>query len=135
MRDALGLVAIGHDDEGVAGVRHAFKAENLDGGGGAGFGLDRTAAVIEHGADFAESVADDVAVAQVLKGTVLHEDAGDGTAAAIELGFDNRADGGTILLGLLLVGVGEPGRSSLPEPSRLSALLGGNFDELGVATQ
>ena len=30
LRDALGLVAIRHHQEGVAGVRHAFEAEDLD---------------------------------------------------------------------------------------------------------
>jgi hypothetical protein len=41
LRDALGLVAVGHDEEGVAGVGHAFEAEDFDGGGGAGFGDGR----------------------------------------------------------------------------------------------
>ena len=52
-------------------------------------------AIVEHGADLAEGVADDVAVAGA-EGAVLDEDRGDRTAAAIELGFDDRADGGTV---------------------------------------
>ncbi len=60
--DALGLVAVGHDEEGVACVRHAFEAEDFDWGGWTGFG-DGATAVVEHGADLTEGVADDVAVA------------------------------------------------------------------------
>ena len=128
--DALGLVAVGHDEEGVACVGHAFEAEDLDRGGGAGFG-DGAAAVVEHGADLAEGVADDVAVAEA-EGSVLDEDAGDGAAAAIELGFDDGADGGTVGLGLLLVDVGDEA-DHLLEQVEVDALLGGDFDELGVA--
>ena len=89
--DALGLVAIGDDQEGVAGVGHGFEAENFDGGGWAGF-FEGAAAVVEHGADLAEGVADDVAVVEV-EGSVLDEDGGDGAAAAVELGFNDGADG------------------------------------------
>ena len=32
LRDALGLVAVRHDQEGVAGIRDAFETENLDRG-------------------------------------------------------------------------------------------------------
>ena len=71
--DALGLVAVGHDEEGVARIGHAFEAEDFDRGRGAGFG-DGAAAVVEHGADLAEGVADDVAVAGAER-AVLHEDA------------------------------------------------------------
>ena len=39
--DALGLVAIGHDEEGIAGVGHSFQAEDLDGSGWAGFLMAR----------------------------------------------------------------------------------------------
>ncbi len=105
LSDALGLVAVGHDEEGVACVGHAFEAEDFDRGGGTGFG-DGAATIVEHGADLAEGVADDVAVAGA-EGSVLHEDAGDCAAAAIELGFDDGADGGTVGLGLLLVDVGD----------------------------
>ena len=129
--DALGLVAVGHDEEGVACVGHAFEAEDFDRGGGAGFG-DGAAAVVEHGADLAEGVADDVAVAGA-EGSVLDEDAGDGAAAAIELGFDDGADGGTVGLGLLFVDVGDEA-DHLFELVEVDVLLRGDFDELGVAT-
>ena len=89
------------------------------------------AAVVEHGADLAEGVADDVAVAD-LERAVLHEDGGDGAAAAIELGFDDGADGGTLGLGLLLVGVGDEADHFF-EAVEVDALLGGDFDELDVA--
>ena len=72
LRDALGLVAVGHDEEGVAGVRHAFETEDFDRSGGSGFG-DGASAIVEHGADLAEGVADDVAVASAQR-SVLHED-------------------------------------------------------------
>ena len=129
--DALGLVAVGHDEEGVACVGHAFEAEDFDRGGGTGFG-DGAAAVVEHGADLAEGVADDVAVAGA-EGSVLHEDAGDGAAAAIELGFDDGADGGTVGLGLLLVDVGDEA-DHLFKLVEVDVLLRGDFDELGVTT-
>ena len=44
-------------------------------------------------------IADDGAVADA-EGTVLDEDGGDGTTAAIELGFNDGTDGGTLGLGL-----------------------------------
>ncbi len=128
--DALGLVAVGHDEEGVSCVGHSFEAEDLDRGGWAGFG-DGAAAVVEHGADLAEGVADDVAVAEA-EGSVLDEDAGDGSAAAIELGFDDGADGGTVGLGLGRGDVGDEA-DHLFEQVEADALLGGDFDELGVA--
>ncbi len=40
LRDALGLVAIGNDEEGIARIRHAFEAQDLRPGSRAGF-LDR----------------------------------------------------------------------------------------------
>ena len=89
--DALGLVAIGNDEEGVAGVGHGFEAEDFDRGGGAGF-FEGASAVVEHGADLAEGVADDVAVVEA-QGSVLNEDGGHSAAAAIELGFKDGADG------------------------------------------
>ena len=98
---------------------------------GTGFG-NRASAVVEHGADFAECVADDVTVAQA-QGAVLDEDRGNSAAAAIELGFDDRADCGTILLGLLLVGIGDEADHFL-ECVEVDALLGRDFDELRIAT-
>ena len=96
--NALGLVAVRHDQEGVAGVRHAFETEDFDRGRRPGFG-DGASAIVEHGADLAEGVADDVAVASS-QGSVLDQDRGDSAAAAIELGFDDGTDGGTLGLGL-----------------------------------
>src|SRR5438309_1557363 len=110
----------------------AFEAEEFDRGGGAGFG-DGAAAIVEHGADLAEGVADDVAVAGA-EGSVLHEDRGYGAAAAIELGFDDGAYGGTVGLGFLLVDVGDEA-DHLFEPVKVDVLLRGDLDELGVAAQ
>ena len=132
LRDALGLVAVGHDQEGIARVGHAFEAEDFDRGAGAGFS-DGTSAIVEHGADLSEGVADDVAVAE-FEGSVLDQDGGDGAAAAIELGFDDGTDGGTLGLGLLLVGVGDVA-DHLFEAVEVGALFGGDLDELGVAAK
>ncbi len=131
MSDALGLVAVCHDEEGIACVGHALETEDLDWSGGAGFG-DGAATVVEHGADLAVGVADDVAVAGA-QGAVLYENAGDGAAAAIELGFDDGADGRAIGLGLGCVDVGDEA-DHLFEKVETDALLRGDLDELGVAT-
>ena len=119
--DALGLVAIRHDEEGIAGVRHAFEAEDFDRSRRAGF-FDGPTAIVEHGADLAEGVADDEAVPE-LEGSVLDEDGGDGTAATIELGFDDGSDCGAIRLGLLLVGIGDEA-DHLFQGVEVEALLG-----------
>ena len=63
LRDALGLVAVGNDQEGIAGIRHAFETQNFDRSRGAGF-VDGAAAIVKHGANLAEGVADDEAVAR-----------------------------------------------------------------------
>src|SRR6202044_4250433 len=99
----------------------AFEAEDLDWGGGSGFG-DGAATIVEHGADLAEGVADDVAVAGA-EGTVLHEDAGDDAATAIEFGFDDGADGGPVRLGLGRVDVGDKA-DHLFEEIEVEMLLG-----------
>ena len=130
LSDALRLVAVGHDEEGVACVGHAFEAEDLNRSGRAGFG-DGTAAVVEHGTDLAEGVADDVGIAGA-ESPVLHEDRGDGAAAAIEFGLDDGAYGGTVGLGLLFVDVGDEA-DHLFEFVEVDVLLRGDFDELGVA--
>ena len=107
-----------------------FRGRESQRGRGAGFG-DLLAAIIEHGADLAEGVADDVAVTDA-EGAVLHEDGGDGAAAAVELGFDDGADSGTVGRSLLLVGVGDV-EDHLLETVEIDALLGRDLDELSVA--
>src|SRR5665213_3617851 len=73
--NALGLVAVRHDEERVAGVGHGFQAKNFDRRRRTGL-LDLFAAIVEHGADLAKGVADDVAVAN-FEGAVLDEDRSD----------------------------------------------------------
>ena len=90
LRDALGLVAVGDDQERVAGVGHGFETEHFDRGRRPGF-FDRPSAIVKHGADLAEGVADDVAVVE-LQCAVLDQHGSHRAAAAIELGFQHRAD-------------------------------------------
>ena len=94
LRDALGLVAIGNDQEGIARIGNAFEAEDFDRRRGPGF-FDGASAVVEHGADLAEGVAHDEAVL-VAQRSVLHEHGGHGAASAVELGFDDGADGRSV---------------------------------------
>ena len=86
LSDALGLVAVGHDQERVASIRHAFEAEHFDRSRWTGFGdaggRDRRTwrgpcrrYCRRYSCRRAQS-------------SVLDEDGGDGAAAAIELGFD-----------------------------------------------
>ena len=89
LRNALGLVAIRNHKERVAGIRHGFEPQHFDRCRRAGF-LNRLPAIVEHGADFAEGVAHDVAVVEA-QGSILNKNGGHGAAATIELGFDHRA--------------------------------------------
>ena len=88
------------------------------------------AAVVEHGADLAEGVADDVAVVEA-EGSVLDEDRGDGAAAAIELGFDDGADGLAAGCGLGSADVGDQA-DHFEQQVEIDALLGRDFDEDGA---
>src|SRR5208337_4456673 len=127
--DTLGLVAVNNDEEGVASVRHGFEAEDFDGSGGTG-DLEGAAAVVEHGANLAEGVADDIAVVEV-EGSILNEDSGDGAAPAVELGFKDRADGFAPGSGFGRLDVGDQA-DHFEEQVEVDALLGGDFDEDGA---
>ena len=83
------LIAIGNDDELIAGLRQAFESEDFDWRGRRRV-LQCVAAVIEHGADLAVHIADDKVIA-VMQRTVLNEDGGDGAASAIEFRFEDNA--------------------------------------------
>jgi hypothetical protein len=52
--------------------------------------VEGASAIVEHGAYFAEGVADDVAVVEVQR-AVLYQNGGHGTAAAIELALRGRS--------------------------------------------
>jgi hypothetical protein len=129
LRDALGLVAVGYNEEGVAGVGHGFEAEDFDGCGWAGF-FDGAAAVVEHGANFAEGVADDIAVVEA-KGSVLNEDGGHCAAAAIELGLDDAADGLAAWGCLGRADVGDEA-DHFKQQVEVDSLFGGDFNEDGA---
>ncbi len=89
--------------------------------------FDGTSAVVEHGADLAECVADDVAVVEV-KSSVLDQDGGDCAAAAVELGFDDGADGLAARGRLGRPDVGDQA-DHLQQQVKVDALLGGDFDK------
>ena len=97
-------------------------------GGASASGL---AAIVEHGADFAVGVADDEIVAGV-EGAVLHEDGGDGAAAAIELGFEDDAAGGAAGSGFELLEIGREA-DHFEEEIEIGFLFGGDVDEDGFA--
>jgi len=74
--DVARFFAVGDHDELIARLRQAFEADDFNRGRGRRF-LNRLAAVVEHGADFAVDVADHEIVAGVER-AVLHQDGADG---------------------------------------------------------
>jgi hypothetical protein len=124
--DALGLVAIGYDQEGVARVGHGFQAEDFDRSRRTGF-FNGASAIVEHGADLAEGVADNVAVVEV-QGAVLNQDGGHCAAAAVELGFQNRADGLAAGRGLGSLEVADQA-DHFQQQVKIDVLFGRNLDE------
>ena len=68
-----------------------FQTQHFDRRRRLGF-ADRLAAIVEHGADFAEHRAADEVVADAQR-AVAHQDGGHRTAAAVELGFEHGAHG------------------------------------------
>src|ERR1035438_4493991 len=101
-------------------------AKDGDWRGRAGF-FEGASAIVEHGAYFAEGVADDVAVVEVQR-AVLYQNGGHGTAAAIELRFEDGADGfaGWRSLGRLDVG---DQADHFEKQIEVEALLRGDFHE------
>src|SRR5205807_1352142 len=61
--------------------------------------------IIEHGANLAVNIADHKVVAGI-EGTVLDEQGGNGSAAAIELSLENHTSGGALGSGLQLSEIG-----------------------------
>src|ERR1700749_2514541 len=91
--DILRLIASRSNEEWVARIRHAFETKNLDRCRWSSL-FNRTSAIIEHGTNLAESVANDEAVL-VAQRTVLNQHGCHGTTSTIELRFDDRTDCGT----------------------------------------
>ena len=87
--------------------------------------------IVKHGADFAKRVADDEAVANFER-SVLDEDVANGTASAIELGFQHGADRGAVGRGARVADIGDEA-DHLQQMVEVDALLGADFDEDSVA--
>ena len=86
-----------------------------------------SAAIVEHGAHFAEDVADDEVVAR-LQGSVLHQHRRHRTASAIQFGFEHRTGGRTIGHGLQVLQVGNQA-DHFHQQVEIGLLLGRNIDE------
>ena len=86
-------------------VGHVRQAEDDHGARRTGLG-DPLALVVLEGADAAERLADDDDVAD-LERAGLDERGRDRAAALVELGLDDRADGGALRVGLELLEVGD----------------------------
>ena len=102
--DLLGLGGIGHHLERVADFGQRFQTQHFDRHRRLGF-ADRLAAIVEHGAHFAEYRAADEVIADVQR-AVAHQHGRHRTASAIELGFEHRAHGGTRRIGFQILHVG-----------------------------
>ena len=85
------------------------------------------ATVVEHGANLAEGVADNVALVEV-EGSVLDEDGGYSAAAAVELGFKDAADGLASGRSLGRLDVADQA-DHFEKQIEVDAFLRGNFDE------
>ena len=95
--DLAGAGLVLHHGELVAGLRRGIEAQHLDRHRGAGF-LDLLAEVVDQRAHPAIGRACHDEIAKT-KRAALDESRADGTAAALELGFDDDALGGTIGIG------------------------------------
>src|SRR5271154_4356391 len=127
--DVAGLGFVG-DLEVVAGFGNALQAEDFDGSRRRRI-FRGAAAIIEHGADFAENGAADEKVAGI-QSAVLHENGGDGAAAFIDAGFEHGTAGGSIGIGFEFTQIGDK-KNNFEKFVDALFLLGGNFDEFGVA--
>ena len=102
--DLFGLGGIGDHLEHIADLGQRIQTQHFHRHGGFGF-ADGSAAIVEHGADFAEHRAADEIVADAQR-TVAHQHGGHRSAPAIEIGFEHVADGRTIGIGLQIQHVG-----------------------------
>ena len=131
-RDLAGAGFVLDHGETVAGFRRAVEAEHLDRHRRSGL-VDGFALIVDQRADAAHFGAghDDVADPQR---AALHQHGRDRTAAAIELGFDHGAFGGTRRIGLEVEQFGLQ-RDHLQQLVEIGLVLGGNLDVDDVAAQ
>src|SRR5271168_4530978 len=127
--DVAGLGFVG-DLEVVAGFRNALQAEDFDGRGRRRI-FRGAAAIVEHGADFAEDGAADEKVAGI-QSAVLHENRGHRAAAFIDPGFEHRTACRSVGVGFQFAQIGDE-KNNFEKFVDALLLLGGNFDEFGVA--
>ena len=126
LRDALGLIAVGDGKESVAGIGNRLEAQHFDRRRGTGFS-QCASAVVEHGANLAERVADNVALVQAQR-SILHQNRGHGAASAVELGFNDGADGLAARRGLGRANVGDKA-DHFQQQVEVDALLGADLDK------
>src|ERR1700731_2452443 len=124
---SLGFVS---DLEVVACIRNALQAENFNGRGRRRVDY-RTAAIIEHGAHFAEDRSADEKVAG-FQGAVLYQDSGDRAAAFVDAGFENSAAGGSVRIGFEFAKIGNQ-QNGFEQFVETDFLLGAHFHKFGVA--
>ena len=99
-REGLGsLIAVMGDND-FARAGNVGKSQDLDRAGRAGF-FDPASLIIDHGTDLTGAGARGNKVAY-MQCTLLDQDVGDGPAALIQLGFEDKASGQTFGIGLEL---------------------------------
>ena len=121
--DLLGFGGIGDHLEIVAGFGQRLQTEHLDGRGRLGF-ADLLAAIVQHGAHFAEHGAADEIIAHVQR-AVAHQHGGHRSAAAIELGFEHVAHGRTGGIGFEILQIGHQ-QNHLEQQIEVDLHLGGD---------
>ena len=128
--DLLGLGGIRHHLEIVAGFRHGFQPQHLDGRRRLRL-ANLLAAVVQHGAHLAEDRAADEVIAHVQR-AVAHQHRGHRAAAPIQFGFQHIAHGRTAGIGLQILQVGHQ-QNHFQQQIQVSLHLGGNGHHDGVA--
>ncbi len=128
LRNALGLVAVRHHQERVARIRHPLESKDLHRRRRPGF-RNRPPAVVEHRANLAKRVADNVAVAG-LQRSVLHQHRRHSAAPAIQLRFDHRTHSRTIRRSLQVAQIGHQA-DHLLQQVQVRPLLRRNIHEHG----
>src|SRR5581483_2242139 len=126
--DSTSFVAIGNDDELIAGLRQPFHAKDFDRSRGRRL-IQLRATIIEHGANFTVDVAYDEVVAGA-KSAVLRQHRGDWTASAVELRFEHHARGRPIGIRLELLKVSNQA-DHFHQQVEIGPLLGGNIHKHG----
>ena len=116
----------------VAGFRRTVEAEHLDRHRRSGF-VDGLALIGDQRADAAHLGAGDHDVADAQR-SALHQHGRDRTAAAVELGFDHGAFGGTRRIGLEVEQFGLQ-RDHFQQLVEVGLVLGGNLDIDDVAAE